>query len=238
MVSFAQRFGMDMGYAYTVNTLKVLPEYDLRIAHTISDLKQLPFPNISVRPYVSLYKRIKVYFGADLMKYKVEHSIWFSDKPIYNYRRRLITSEIQIPVMLRYEMFRFKDKYLFSMYAGMYIRFPVWTKGNIWDEGVGIGSESGPYYNVEMYIYEKKQRYNNFVAGFHQTIPLKKYVCLYIDLQGKYQPGLYWLPGSGVARFESMYVSNKFAVGLSAGISFFKPDKEKTANSNPARLQD
>jgi hypothetical protein len=234
MVSFAQRFGVDVGYGYTINTLKLTSD-EVNPAY-ISEvhLKQKPFPNASLRAYLKIHGKSYLYFGADLSSYKFNYFRSFPGNPYFNYKRLLLVSDVHIPLMYRLEVAKWKQKHPLALYGGIFARFPVWAKTQITWEHI----TSGDIANTEVFIKEKKQAYTNFVLGLHQSFLCRGWLNSYIDLQVKYMPGdLYTIDIPIVMVYAPTQIQNRYTFTFTLGISFLKPDKEQTSN-NPARLQD
>ncbi|MCD6066327.1 MAG: hypothetical protein K0S33_1153 [Bacteroidetes bacterium] len=229
--SFAQKFGVDVGYSYTFNRLKVIDEYPV-YGYTDTELKQRFFPNISLRPYVKFHKKLFFYFGVDFVRYEFRRSFYFNSPEHINYNIHWIISETQIPVMLRIEAAKFKSRYTLSVYGGMFARFTGSRKRG--SSSMGQIGDSG----TEMSIREDRQRFTNFLAGFHQTFPFTKCMEGYIDIQLKYMPGYYYGSPNVMRVFLPFHVENKLSFSFTLGISLLKPEKEKVPNVDPTRLED
>ncbi|MCD6066328.1 MAG: hypothetical protein K0S33_1154 [Bacteroidetes bacterium] len=234
--SFAQKFGVDLGHAFSINRFKnITPRYDPYM-YVISDEKQNLFPNASFRPYFRIYKKIYVSFGVDLCKYKFRQSVYDTDISGHNYSGRLVISEFHTPLMIRAEIHRFKQSHPLSVYGGIFARFLNRTQGNsLWHKA---NFDSIPEKDLHMDINIRNESFN-LLVGLHQAFYLKKFTQLYADLQLKYISGYIDAElGSFPIHSLPMKVENKLAISLGFGISFLKPDKGEVSHVDPTRLED
>jgi hypothetical protein len=233
VASFAQRFGVDAGYAYAWNSFKDLDSLDHTIYEIKEKYKQASFPNFSFGAYIRVYKKVYFCLGADLVKYELKKDIayhGYNQDRVYHYN--FAANEIHIPAMIRVEALRIKEKHRLSFYGGMFARVLGMRK-------TAVTMEPDYHTNGTLVIYKKKQQYTCFTAGAHQAFSLNSFFECYIDARFKYMPGYYYSPsGPATIQIYSLSISNHFAFSLSAGVSFILPDKEKSSNTNPARLQD
>lgn len=241
--SFAQKYGVNIASAYSINSFKSLHVEDYRIDHVDYNLKQKLFPNVSVRPYVRIHKKLQLYFGADLLKYEFKYGVYYSNNPLYahpewNYSRRLLFSEVHTPLMLKYEIIKFKEQYPLFIYVGAFARFLVWVKGRISYDSANYDLIPEENFNMSLIVRERKQRYTNVVIGLHQILPFNKYFYGFTDLQFKYMPSNIYDVGNPATVVQPLSILNKFSFHISLGIGFQYPDKEKQTDSDPARLSD
>jgi hypothetical protein len=233
--SFAQRFGVDVGYGYTIDNFKLDPN-EVGAAY-ISDvhLKQKLFPNASLRTFLKIYGKSCLYLGADLASYMFTYFREFPKNPYFNYKRLLLVSDVHIPLMYRLEIAKWEHKHPLAIYGGIFARFPVWAKTKItWEH-----MTSGDMGNTEVFIKEKKQAYTNFVLGLHQSLLCRDWLHSYIDFQVKYMPGDFYTIDIPVGMmYAPTRIQNRYTYTFTLGFSFLKPDKEKSSDANPARLQD
>jgi hypothetical protein len=166
------------------------------------------------------------------VRYELKKDVVYHDYPfdrVYHYN--YAANEIHIPAMIRVEALRIKEKHRLSVYGGMFARVFGTRKAH-------IELESGYDANATLVIYKKIQQYTCFTAGAHQAFSLSSFFECYVDARFKYMPGYYYTPDEPIVPILAFRASNHFALSLSAGISFILPDKEKSSDANPARLQD
>jgi hypothetical protein len=242
--SFAQKFGVDLGYAYSMPQLKTFnPEYS-PFTYRKVELKQQFFPNASLRIYFKLYKKLYIYSGLDLMRYQFRTSIDWSDPAYIDNARRYMAYEFHVPVTLRLELKKFKQKHALSVYGGMFFRFPFRGRESYYRGSNSYDSIPSNNHIVSVRILNEDLRtptrkYANLLAGIHQSLQFTPCFHGYIDLQVKYMPGII-----AISRFEPnaynepIWVENRFAFSISLGISLLKSEKEKVPVTDPTRLED
>lgn len=186
----AQKYGVSIGYAYSLNTIKFDERYQSDINRRYKDVssKQLLFPNLFIRPYVRLHNRISLFAGADLLRFKFRCT-----ENIYSTGEGWVPQlykihELHIPFGLRFSTNEYKEKHTTLIYGGIFWRY-LW--GKEWINATNSEpnfSQSPHNANFRIIHSNPSDLVLNFIVGVQYQIKLNKYSTLNFEAFGKYIP--------------------------------------------------
>ena len=237
----AQRFGIDAGWFYSINNLKLYDETKNSLpvsAYTNIHLKQFYFPDLMFRPYVRLNNSFKLVSGVDLLKFSYDYI-----SPGYNTGMdyiifRVEHREAHIPVMLSFNYGAEDSKFVTHIYAGAFYRMIY--EARQWSGFVTVNGTTPDLERAGLAVasvVETKNKYLNFIIGLKENFNLKPWFQPFIDIHLKGMTGYSYFDAGSAARFPGLFlqVKNPYSINFSIGFSFQTPKKGNTQYVNPLR---
>lgn len=237
----AQKYGVSIGYAYSLNAIKFDERYQSDINRRYKDVssKQLLFPNLFLRPYVRLHNRISLFTGADLLRFKFRctENIYSTGEGWVPQLYKI--NELHIPFGLRFSTNEYKEKHTTLIYGGIFWRY-LWGKEWINPTNSEPNFSNSPHKaNISIIYSNQSELISNFIIGIQHQIKLNNYSNFSFDTFFKYIPTSIDSGNSGAIMNGLPNYYNKFSFHLAIGITLMKPPKQKEEEASKVfRLDD